>query len=585
MYNLPPGIVYLLERAHKLLGPPALTYGLIRYFGLALPRWQMIAALLLSLPGALTIAVWWDEVSVRLQAARRGAVLPPRIGDVVPGGFRNLFTMIMNKDNYPVDGLEDKCIQLGSFTFNRRILFENRIITSEPDYIKAILATQFDDFEKGPEIRHVFNPLLGTGVFAADGELWKFHRSMTRPFFSKDRISHFDNFDKHADIALQKLKHRLSEGHPVDFQDLVARFTLDSATEFLFGSDVKSLDGDLEYPHCVSGSNSGNTLESKDPAAQFIAAFGKAQDITSSRLRLGMHWPLMEFWKDKIKQPMKVVNDFIDPIVAQAIHSKREAERLGLLKKDQDDETLLENLVNSTEDPITLRDGIMSLLVAGRDTTASTLTFAIYMFSQHPEVLKKLRQEILDKVGPHNRPTYDNFRDMKYLRAVINETLRLYPVVPFNVRTSKQATVWPNPKGKPFFIPANTRSGYTVFMMHRRRDLWGPDDRFLDHRLHKYLTPHPFIFMPFNAGPRICLGQQFAYHEASFFLVRLLQSFSGITLVPDAQHPKDRVPALWAEDQKKSSKRKKIEKIRPKIHLTMYVQGGLWIKMDEAINQ
>lgn len=264
---------------------------------------------------------------------------------------------------------------------------------------------------------------------------------MTRPFFSKDRISHFDNFDKHADIALQKLKHRLSEGHPVDFQDLVARFTLDSATEFLFGSDVKSLDGDLEYPHHVSGSNSGNTLESKDPAAQFIAAFGKAQDITSSRLRLGMHWPLMEFWKDKIKQPMKVVNDFIDPIVAQAIHSKREAERLGLLKKDQDDETLLENLVNSTEDPITLRDGIMSLLVAGRDTvsfmclkcvllgkwlyltalqTASTLTFAIYMLSQHPEVLKKLRQEILDRVGPHNRPTYDNFRDMKYLRAVIN---------------------------------------------------------------------------------------------------------------------------------------------------------------------
>jgi hypothetical protein len=173
MDSLPPGIIYLLERAHNLLGPPTLTYGLIRFLGLALAPWQMAAALVLSLPGALMIAVWWDEVSVRLQASRRGAELPPRIADVVPGGFTHLFRMIMDKDKYPVDGLEDMCLRLGSFTFNRRVLFQNRIITSEPDYIKAILATQFDEFEKGPEIRQVFNPLLGTGVFAADGELWK----------------------------------------------------------------------------------------------------------------------------------------------------------------------------------------------------------------------------------------------------------------------------------------------------------------------------------------------------------------------------------------------------------------------------
>ena len=86
-------------------------------------------------------------------------------------------------------------------------------------------------------------------------------------------------------------------------------------------------------------------------------------------MRLGMHWPLAEFWKDKLKKPLSVVHNFIDPIVAQAIKRKRnaEAESSGL-EKDRDDETLLENLVNSTEDPITLRDEIMSLLVAGRDT-------------------------------------------------------------------------------------------------------------------------------------------------------------------------------------------------------------------------
>lgn len=139
MDNLPPGVIYLLERAHKLLGPPALTYGLIRFLGLALSQWQMAAALFLSLPGALTIVVWWDEVSIRLQASRRGAKLPRRFGDVVPGGFRNLIRMMTEKDHYPLDGLEDMCLGLGSFTFNRRILFENRVRLSAFSKAQGIL--------------------------------------------------------------------------------------------------------------------------------------------------------------------------------------------------------------------------------------------------------------------------------------------------------------------------------------------------------------------------------------------------------------------------------------------------------------
>lgn len=191
---------------------------------------------------------------------------------------------------------------------------------------------------------------------------------MTRPFFSKDRISHFDNFDRHAGDAIHLLKQRLREGHPVDFQDLVARFTLDSATEFLFGNDVGSLAGGLPYPYYVfpNGALTDDTAE--HPASRFVTAFLKAQSITAFRMRFGVHWPLSEFWEDKLKKPMKIVHDFIDPIVEQAIRYKRTMEAKGAVEKDRDDETLLENLVNSTEDPITLRDEIMSLLVAGRDT-------------------------------------------------------------------------------------------------------------------------------------------------------------------------------------------------------------------------
>lgn len=119
--------------------------------------------------------------------------------------------------------------------------------------------------------------------------------------------------------------------------------------------------------------------------------------------------------------------------------------------------------------------------------------------------------------------------------------------------------------------------------MHRREDLWGPDahvfdpDRFLDDRLRKYLLPNPFIFLPFNAGPRMCLGQQFAYHEVSLFLIRLLQTFSGISFAPDAD-PRSLPPAAWATGEG----RKPIEKVWLKTHLTMYANNGSWFRMGEA---
>jgi cytochrome P450 len=85
-------------------------------------------------------------------------------------------------------------------------------------------------------------------------------------------------------------------------------------------------------------------------------------------------------------------------------------------------------------DPVVLKDEILNIMIAGRDTTAGTLTFVVYLLSTHPRVLSRLREEIATKIGLRNYPTYEAIRDMKYLRAVINETLRLFPAVPFNIR-------------------------------------------------------------------------------------------------------------------------------------------------------
>ncbi|KAJ8072723.1 Protein kinase alk2 [Marasmius tenuissimus] len=591
--EIPPGIVYLTKKIPRIFVPLSTLYAAHRiretYLNFDLPDWVVITSYLVCLPATFTCVVLYKKYRNNRIAASLGAVIPPMTGnDPTPGGLYTLFRAVRNfKSEYPADALEGIMKDIG-YTFNIRMLFVDRIFTSEPEYIKAILATKFDDFEKGQSTRNSLDSLIGTGVFNTDGEMWKFHRGITRPFFSKDRISHFDIFDRHAEVAISQIKKRVKEGFPFDFQDVVSRFTLDSATEFLFGKDLGTLSGTLPYPH-YSPLARADARKSDGLRDTFIRSFNEAQLATALRSRFGAEWPLREFWKDITKEKMKPVHQYLEPVLTEALERHRaKGGVVGEAKGDREvkeGETVLDHLVNYTHDRTILKDEILSLAVAGRDTTASLLSFTVYMLSQHSEILRRLREEILTKIGPSRRPSFDDFRDMKYLRAVLNEVLRLYPPVPFNLRQSKEAVVLPGLRGgKPFYIPPQTRIAYSVFIMHRRTDLWGPDalefdpDRFLDERLHKYLTPNPFIFLPFNAGPRICLGQQFAYHEASFFLVRLLQNFPTIALSEEAQPPEGRPPAQWKEGGGIKAR----EKVQLKTHLTMYIHEGLWVTMTET---
>ncbi|KAA1476745.1 cytochrome P450 [Dentipellis sp. KUC8613] len=601
MPTLAPGPAFLLTRllplltasltaltALNLLLPPA------RRLSLPVQLLTILALSVLALPVSATVRGY----AQRARAAMRGAVLPPVVPYRWPGGMDVILAMTRGaKTQYIGERIAMYTRQLGE-TYTLYGNFEHRIITTEPEYIKAILATDFANFEKGPSFQKQQGTLLGTGVFNSDGEMWKFHRGITRPYFSRDRISHFDIFNRHAEDAIAQARARLRAGHALDFQDLVARFTLDSATEFLFGRDIHSLDAGLPYPASTTTTtttsaspNSPNSPHadpsSTHPANLFVRAFADAQKASSERGRYGALWPLREMRRDAVGAHMGPIDAFLRPLIEGAIRARGSKDGDGEKEGEgEEGESLLEHLVRITDDYKIIKDETLNIMLAGRDTTATTLTFCVYLLSQHPAVLRRLRAEILDTVGSARGPTLEELREMKYLRAVINETLRLFPPVPFNTRTAIRDTVWPSkvPGRPPFFVPAGTRCVYSVFMMHRRKDLWGPDalefdpDRFLDARLGKYLTPNPFIFVPFNAGPRICLGQQFAYNEVSFMLTRLLQAFSGVALAPDAQPAASHPPRAWAA----LGGRAAVEKVWPRSHLTMYAAEGLWVRMEEA---
>lgn len=227
---------------------------------------------------------------------------------------------------------------------------------------------------------------------------------------------------------------------------------------------------------------------------------------------------------------------FIDTYVQKALLLSQE--ELESKTKSDVGYTFLHELASYTRDPKVLRDQLVAVLLAGRDTTASTLSWTMYELGRHPEVVEKLRAEILQVVGPDRTPTYADLKSMRYLQNVMNETLRLYPSVPFNVRFSLKDTTLPRGGGpdgtQPIAVLKDTPIGYSTLILQRREDLYPapsekfrPVDEFSPDRWFDW-QPRPWQYVPFNGGPRICIGQQFALTEMGYVLTRLFQRFERV---------------------------------------------------------
>ena len=184
---------------------------------------------------------------------------------------------------------------------------------------------------------------LSPAILVAELPAFRFHRSITRPYFSRERISDFDVFDRHADDAMRQAKLRLAEGYPIDFQDLVARFTLDSATEYLFGKDVHSQSAGLAYPDPPSLlSNTNSSVFENHPSNTFVKALLQGQMVVTLRSKMGGIWPLTEIWGDGVAPFRRDLDRFVEPLIQDAINRKQREEDVDK------GETLLDFLVGQT---------------------------------------------------------------------------------------------------------------------------------------------------------------------------------------------------------------------------------------------
>ncbi|KAK1689682.1 cytochrome P450 [Colletotrichum godetiae] len=417
------------------------------------------------------------------------------------------------------------------------LLGTTNLVTADPRNIQALLATQFHDFGMGLARSTNLKTVLGRSIFAADGTAWRAAREMMRPLFSRDNVSRLDLLEAHVQTLFLCIEKETittttttnsTKGDPwsgaVSLASLFPCLTLDSATELFLGQSTSTLTARLHD-------------DQTHPGTAFNHAFEKMLAVLGTRMRLrSFYWA---YGTKDLHACVATLHAFVDAAIAASDSAK--AQGSSLARYDFLD-VLRERCVGGDEE---VREQVLGLLAAGRDTTASLMSWAWYCLVRNPRVFAKLRAEITSAFGSyHSSPTdhpsettmtFASLKQCTYLQHVLSETLRLHSVVPFNSRRALRDTTLPTGGGPlgtdPVFVPAGTEVNFSTHVLHRRKDLWGDDaDEFVPERWEtkRGSAGAAWHFVPFNGGPRICIGQQLALTEAGYVVARMLQRYEAV---------------------------------------------------------
>ncbi|KAI5846839.1 cytochrome P450 [Tricharina praecox] len=412
------------------------------------------------------------------------------------------------------------CDELGD-TWGYKLFGTRTIITRDPRNIQAMLATQFDDYKLATD-RDAMHQLLGTkGIFTQNGQGWKNSRALLRPNFDRAQVAELDRLELFFEQMHRRIEAVAGENRCVEMQELYKKLTMDSSSDFLVGSPVGSLFPDADDKGGVSSQT-------------FSEAFDVAEVTIATRWALSnLYWL---YSPKRFRVACAAVRGMIRGYVVESLQVRAEK------KKGQNRYVFLDALADTTQEPQVLQDQVLSVLLAGRDTTSALLSWTTLCLSRHPAVQNKLRAAIAATVGvgaSAKIPTQEELRSITYLKWVLNEVLRCYPPLHANTRCARVPTTLPYGGGldgnSPISLMPNEKVVYSSFCLQRRKDLYGEDaDEFRPERWgEEKIRKIGWAYIPFNGGPRTCLGQQLALTHASYFLTRLLQTYDVLEEDPE----------------------------------------------------
>ncbi|MCL1465596.1 cytochrome P450 [Argonema galeatum] len=368
---------------------------------------------------------------------------------------------------------------------------------TKPEYIEQVLKDRIL-FVKSKGLR-TLRTLLGEGLLSSEGDYWYRQRRLIQPVFSQKRIAGYGQIM--VDYTGQMLD-TWQNGETRNVHDDMMRLTLNIVMKCLFNEDVTEGTA-KEVAHALDVTM--HWFESKRKQGYFVLEwFPRPENIR---------------YRNAIQKMDKSIYD----IISQRRASGEEpGDLLSMLMqvKDEDDGAQMTDKQ--------LRDEVATLMLAGHETTANTLSWTWMLLSQHPEVQNKLLQE-LKEVLEDRSPTVADIPKLRYTDMVIKEAMRLYPPVSTMAREASQDCEIGG-----YQVPAGCNIMMSQWVMHRSPRYFEEAEKFQPERwandLEKRLTKG--VYFPFGDGPRVCIGKGFALMEAVLLLATIAQKFE-LSIVPD----------------------------------------------------
>lgn len=372
-----------------------------------------------------------------------------------------------------------------------RILRRTVFVCNSPDTVREAFVEKAELFErKSPQQRFALEPLLGDGLFVSEGETWRARRRAVAPVTHASRMAELAPVMTEVAGEWQARWSGLPIGAELDMLEEMAQMTAEVICRTLFGSNL-----------------------GREAAAAVVHAFS-AYQARVNQTALGAMLGLPE-WISRL-------NNFHTRPQARRIHQVLDGLIATVLRHPEGDASLVRAMAAlQAMEPWALRNEAATLFMAGHETTANTLAWAWFLLANAPWAAERLRAEARTVLA--GRPAlHEDVARLPYTRAVIEETLRLYPPVPLLAREAMADTTI-----RGVAVPRGSLLLVVPWLLHRNPGLWPEPDRFQPERFIDGAPPR-YGYVPFSIGPRVCTGQQFGLVESIICLATLAQDAAPV---------------------------------------------------------
>jgi len=368
-------------------------------------------------------------------------------------------------------------------------------LLNHPDYVRQVLVDNSRNYDKTTYSNQIFKRVVGDGLITAEGDAWRRQRRMMQPSFHHTRLQRLDQLIVQAtQDMLEAWQGQYEQGQPVDIARAMATLTLTVTARALFGVNL--------------GERVNTVGEIVNRSALL---FEKPNHPDLQQAALEFRAVVEEIIREK-KHDFSDNGDLLSSL---------------MLARDENDAPGM--------DDVQLRDQLCGLLLAGYETTANALTWTWYLLSQNPGALERLRNEV--RLALDSRaPRYADLEGMPYLRQVLDESLRLYPPAWILGRRAIGADIIGG-----YDVTPGTVLAISIYTLHRHPAFWEDPETFDPGRFSpdRALRQYKFSYIPFGAGPRQCIGNNFGLLEASLIVACVCQRFElhllpGIQVQPQA---------------------------------------------------